>query len=130
MTSRRAAWPSRHSPDIDSPRFQRSSITPSRNRLGGFLSRHQLRFASRLAGVHRAASDDLYDAGSKPDQDADLPSVVIGPADIQNDAAAPRSERSADLVHDKGDPEKRRHVARAKHLGDQATQKRPHPGEP
>ena len=40
------------------------------------------RFGSRLAGVHRAASDDLYDAGSKPDQDANLPSVVIGPGDI------------------------------------------------
>src|ERR1051326_7372942 len=61
--------------------------TPSRDRLGGFLSRHQLRLGSRLAGVHRAASDDLYDADSKPDQDANLPGVVIGPGDIQNDAA-------------------------------------------
>ncbi len=71
---------------------------PSRDRLGGFLSRHQLRLGSRLAGVHRAAGDDLYDAGSKPDQDANLPGVIIGPGDIQNDAAAPGSERSTDLV--------------------------------
>src|SRR3954451_9465972 len=40
-----------------------------------FLSRHQLRFASRLAGVLRAASDDLYDAGSKPDQDPNFPGI-------------------------------------------------------
>jgi hypothetical protein len=38
------------------------------DRLGGSYVDTKLRFGSRLAGVHRAASDDLYDAGSKPDQ--------------------------------------------------------------
>src|ERR1051326_5993084 len=130
MTSPRAAWPSRHSPDIDSPRFRRSSTAPSHDQLGGFLSRPQLRFASRLVGAHRAASDDLYDAGSKPHQDANLPSVVIGPGDIQDDAAAPRSQRSTDLMHDEGDAEERCHLAGTKHLGDHAAQERPYPGKP
>jgi hypothetical protein len=31
-------------------------------------SRDQLRLGSRLSGVHRASSDDLYDAGSKPER--------------------------------------------------------------
>jgi hypothetical protein len=41
----------------------------------------------------RAAREDLDDSGREPDQHADLPGAVIGAGKVEDQAAAPGSER-------------------------------------
>src|SRR6266404_9932621 len=65
-----------------------------------------------------AAGKDLDDAGAEADQYPDLPSPIIGPRRVEDQPAAPGTKGRSDLMHDKGDTEKGRHVAGAEHLGD------------
>ena len=68
----------------------------------------------------RAAGEDLHDTCGKPDQDPSLPRPVVGAGHVENEPAAKRAERRADLVQDKRNAEQGRHVAGAEHLGDEA----------
>src|SRR3954468_5886396 len=64
--------------------------------------KHRHRHAVAVRG--RTSGENLQETGGAADQGADLPGVVVGAVDAEDQSAAPGAERRSDLMHDEGNP--------------------------
>ena len=68
----------------------------------------------------RPAGHHLDDPCHEPDRRADLPRVVVGAGQVEDQSAAPSAERRAELVHHERHAKQRREITRAERIGNDA----------